>query len=517
MKKSRTGATVVMMMVANFMVKFFGLLREILIAKYYGTSIYTDAYIIAHNIPTVLFAAIGSAIATTFIPMYSRACSEVDEKRANTFTLHLIEALFVICFVLTVLGEVFTDKVVYIFASGFEGETLDLTIRFAKILFPSIFGMTLFDLFGSYLQQHEKFSVYAVVPIVGNVTIIISLIISNYFGDIYIFVWGTLLGLLTQVLFYLPWVIKSGLFNGNIRSITNDGYLKDLLPLLVPVFIGAAATEINSIIDKTLVSGLEKGSVSYLNYAYKIVNLVIGVVVASITVVSYPKMARAANQIEKKGFKEISENTVMAMFAVIVPVSVLVVIFRTEIISILFQRGNFDRNSVTMTASALAYYAIGLGAMGLRDIFVKIFYCIHNTKTPMINGVVSTVCNIFLDICLIRVMQHNGAAFATSISAVIGATILFVLLGKESYLNIRVTIQSFIKTLIAGLAAYMVIELLYRNIVIKFDLGLLKIFICGLLCLAFICVYLIVQVVEKNIVSKNIIEWIKLQRKYGKK
>lgn len=177
---------IMLFMVSNFAVRGLGLLREILIANYYGTSELTDAYIIANNIPSVLFAALGSAIAATFVPMYIKVCSECGESRANQFTVHIIEALLVICSIFVLFGEVFTKQVVLLFASGFKGSLLSLTVCFSRILFPSLFFMSLFDLAGSYLQQHEEFKTIAIVPAIGNGTIIIALLVSDIFSNIYI-------------------------------------------------------------------------------------------------------------------------------------------------------------------------------------------------------------------------------------------------------------------------------------------------------------------------------------------
>lgn len=275
MKKGDTGGgnPVLLLILANFFVKFFGLLREVLIAAYYGTTDLTDAYLIAHSIPTIAFALIGSAIATTYIPMYSKVNSERDETSANTFTLHLLVVLLFFCLMISLLGELFTKNIVWIFAPGFSGEKLTITENFARILFPSVFAMTLFDLFGSYLQWHEKFRPIVLVPMIGNIVIIVSLYISSLFQNVYIFVWGTFWGLFSQVFFYLPWVSHTGLFSAPWGKIRSDTYLKQLLPLIIPVLIGTGANEINSIIDKSLVSSLDTGSVAALNFSYKIIYL----------------------------------------------------------------------------------------------------------------------------------------------------------------------------------------------------------------------------------------------------
>lgn len=507
-KKNKVSLTIGLIMTANFLVKFFGLLRDVLMAKYYGTTLYTDAYIIANNIPSILFAALGASIATTFIPMYSNICNKENEDSANTFTIHLMEIILFICLILTIIGEVFTKQVVFIFASGFEGETLSITIKFVKILFPSIFGMALFDLFGSYLQQHGKFSALAVVPIIGNTAIIFSLILSNLFDNIYLFIWGTLLGLTAQVFFYLPWILKAGLFECTWGEFKRDTYIRELIPLLFPVFIGAAVNEINSIVDKTLVSGLEIGSVAALSYSYKIINLVIGVIAASIMTVQYPKLARLAVDNNESSFRSKGESTISAMFAIVFPISILVIVFREEIIRILFQRGSFDELSVSRTALTLKYYGIGLSAMGIREVLIRLFYCLQDTKTPMINGIIGAFTNIVLDVILIQIVGLKGAPLATSISAITSVIILILVLNKRQIIHISAVLISCSRSLLAG-TIFLLCLLLQMKLLRRYmDFSILYLACSAASVLLVTALYIFIQYKTGNIIFTGVNKYI---------
>lgn len=465
MKKGDTGGgnPVLLLILANFFVKFFGLLREVLIAAYYGTTDLTDAYLIAHSIPTIAFALIGSAIATTYIPMYSKVNSERDETSANTFTLHLLVVLLFFCLMISLLGELFTKNIVWIFAPGFSGEKLTITENFSRILFPSVFAMTLFDLFGSYLQWHEKFRPVVLVPMIGNIVIIVSLYISSLFQNVYIFVWGTFWGLLSQVFFYLPWVSHTGLFSAPWGKIRSDTYLKQLLPLIIPVLIGTGANEINSIIDKSLVSSLDTGSVAALNFSYKIIYLVVGVLVAAIVTVMYPRMANLANEPDQKLFVKRCNSIIQLMFAVLFPVSCLIIIYRYDIISILFQRGCFNSESTEMTAAALVFYSVGLSAIGVRDVLFKVCFCKHDTKTPMLSGIICAGMNVCLDIALIKIIQHRGAALATSLAEMAGDIFLIIILNRRGLIDFSVQAQQMFKTILFSSAFCGFVFVLYNS------------------------------------------------------
>ncbi len=498
---------IMLFMVSNFAVRGLGLLREILIANYYGTSELTDAYIIANNIPSVLFAALGSAIAATFVPMYTKVCSECGESRANQFTVHIIEALLVICSIFVLFGEVFTKQVVLLFASGFKGSLLSLTVCFSRILFPSLFFMSLFDLAGSYMQQHEEFKTIAIVPAIGNGTIIIALLVSDIFSNIYIFVWGTLLGLALQVIFYIPWLLKHGMFGHNENNIQGghfykDQYLRELMPMLVPVFIGAGATEINSMVDKSLASTLGAGYISALNYSYKIINLFVGIIVASITVVAFPKIAKDAGTVN---FSKTNNNVINGMAIIIIPVSILLIMLRENIISILFLRGNFNSASLVITSSSLAFYAVGLPFIGIRDVLLKVCYSVQNTKISMANGIITTTLNILLDFILIHKFKQDGLAFATSLSIIASTMVLAWTLNKNKWIVASNSIKTLGQAIFAAFTSYVVTDIASSTKELTAICGnsdIIEILLVGFL---FVFVYFIIMI----IISKNVRSLIK--------
>jgi len=498
MKSKQILFTASVLMVTNLLVKFFGLLREILLAQYYGTSIYTDSYIIANNIPTVLFAALGASLATTFIPMYAKIREGKGEEEANLFTIHLVVIILIICAILTIIGELFTKQVVLIFASGFIGSQLDITISFTKILFPSIFGLALMNLMGSYLQLHDKFFPISLVPMFGNMTIIIALIISNLQSDIYFFVWGTVFGLVVQVLFYLPWVIKENLFSVPKNRLVKNKYIEHLFLLIIPVFLGEAVNEINSIVDRSLVSGLETGSVSYLNYSYKVINLVIGVGVVSLITIIYPRISKTFAKGNKMEFCSSCSMALNVIVTCIVPMTLLILFFKNDIIRILFQRGSFDLESTKMTTIALGCYTLGLIAMAVRELCAKIFYSMQDTRTPMKNGVACALINIVLDVILISLVGFRGAALATSIAAWIGALLLFCKLSKMGILKIKVTLILIAKCLMGAIVGWVFLMIWYDLLLTSCISNIIYYLFCMIGGILSFFLYICVQFVLKN-------------------
>lgn len=498
--KKNSSIIAIALMFGNFLVKILGLLREVFLANFYGTSAVTDSYLIANNIPSVLFAAMGASIASTFIPMYTKISKDLDEKRANSFALHVIEILSFICIIIIILGELFTDKIVYLFAAGFEGEVLSYTLIFSRILFPTLLGIALLNVLGAYLQQHSCFLPFATVPIIGNTAIIISLFFSNIYSNIYILVIGTLIGNSLQVLFYIPWIIKLEILKHDKTSIWNDKYLYKIFLLVIPVFLGEAVNEINSIVDRNLVSGLDVGSVSSLNYAFKIINLVTGVFVASIGSVIYPKLSAYASDVTNNRFKECGRNLILSIVIILSPIMVSIIIYRIEIVQVLFQRGSFNLKSTMMTASVLACYSIGLIFIGIRDVLLKLFFSIQNTKIPMKNGIICAISNILLDVMLIKTIGICGAALATSIVAALGSMLLFFKAYKLDLILISDLMRSVYKTSLS-LLVLICFDIFLKQVIDCYlktneTMHLLLTALCGITGLI---IYILLQIKSKNI------------------
>ena len=215
MKKKKVSVLkiTIVLMVINLISKFVGMLREVFLAKYYGASMYTDAYIIANNIPIIIFGVMGTALSSTFIPIYSEINSkDKDGKLALNFINNVLSLVMIFCGIIAIIGEVFTKETVLIFAKGFEGEILDYSIQFSKILMPCIFAIAIMNVFVGFLQISGRYTVISSVTIPCNLIIVISLMLSYKFDNIYIMILGTLFGNITQVVYLYPFAKSVILF-----------------------------------------------------------------------------------------------------------------------------------------------------------------------------------------------------------------------------------------------------------------------------------------------------------------
>lgn len=446
------------LMLATIFAKVLGFGRELVLGAAYGATSYSDAYITALNIPIVIFAAVGTALSTTFIPLYYDAEGEGGEKGALRFSNNILNLTVVLCIVMSILCIAFAKPLVKLFAFGFEGEVFDTTVYFTKVLTLGIVFIALSEIFKAILQIKGNFVIPGLYSLPQNIIIIISIALSVKMGPD-VLIWGTLIAMSGTVIIQLPYAYKKGYKYSPYLNI-KDKYINKMIVLVGPIFIGIFVTQLNTLIDRTLASTLVEGSISALNYASKLNGFIVGVFIASIVAVIYPILSRLSIDENKEAFNDAVVKSSNTITLLVLPVSVGAMVLSKPIVQILFQRGVFDERATNMTAIALVFYSIGLIGGGFREVFNRVFYALKDTKTPMINGIISVVMNIVLNVVLVRFMGHAGLALATSISANITIILLFISLKKKvGYFGqdriIKATGKSLIAAIIMGISTYL--------------------------------------------------------------
>ena len=206
---SKVAKATVGLMIATIIAKVLGFGRELVLASAYGASMYSDAYLTAMNIPTVLFTIIGTTLGTVLIPMYFEVNRDLGEKKALSFTNNVFNTVIILCIFLAIIGFLFTEQLVKVFAMGFEGETLKVAIDFTRITITSIVFTGLSYVMTAYLQIKNNFTIPGLASVPKNVIIIASIILSIKLNP-YIMIWGTLFALASEFLFQFPFAIKNG-------------------------------------------------------------------------------------------------------------------------------------------------------------------------------------------------------------------------------------------------------------------------------------------------------------------
>ena len=487
--------TALVIMLITIISKVLGFGREILLSYFYGASGITDAYLVSLTIPGVIFSFIGAGIGTSFVPMFSRIRQEQGTKAAVRYTNNLINVVLLLCTVIVVGGLIFTRPIVRVFASGFSGEILELTIRFARISIFAIYFTGLIGIFSGYLRLNNSYLVPNLIGFPMNIVIILSLFISSK-TSVYVLLVGTLLARVAECLFMVPFARRKGY---RFQPVLNfrDENLKALAHVAMPVIFGTSINQINKLVDRTLASGITVGGISALNYAARLNGFVQGLFVMSISTVMYPMISKMASEQNLRGLKNTLSEAIGMINIMVIPATVGAIIFAEPIVDLLFGRGAFTPEAAAMTSSALKFYSIGMLAFGLREILSRAFYALQDTKTPMVNGAIAVGLNIVLNIILSRYLGIGGLALATSIAGIVATILLFITLRKKiGGFGLHEITSSFGKMTVASIVMGIMAGAVYRYFGTVFGSSLSLILAIGVGALSYFVLIYFLRVPE---------------------
>ena len=256
--------------------------------------------------------------------------------KVNRFTSNIFNIVIIISTIFVLLGIVFAPYIVKIFAVGFSGDVFDLTVSYSKILIFSMIFIAINGLVSSYLVASGNVYISGAITIPFNILIIISIIFASITGS-YTMVYGTLVAYIAQLLFQLPLLIKKGYRHKFIINLKDEN-IRQILFLVVPVFLGSYINQINAVVNRTLASTLDSGSITALNYANKLNMFAVGVIAVAISTVMYPILSRLASEGNKKLFKINLSKSINMIVIIMLPIMMIMTTFSTEIVKILLKK-----------------------------------------------------------------------------------------------------------------------------------------------------------------------------------
>ncbi|MCD8148351.1 MAG: murein biosynthesis integral membrane protein MurJ [Clostridiales bacterium] len=428
-------ATVIAVMAITIISKLLGFARELFLSYYFGASGVSDAYLISLTIPGTIFQFVGTGLSTCFIPVYIKLKNRKGELETNGYTNSVLALILLFSTIVILAVWIWTEPVVKIFASGFEGQTLEYTIAFTRISVSSLYISTFIYVFNSLLQANNCFNPTAFAAIPNSAIVLLSIVIGAKI-NIYFMSIGTVVAILAQVVFMLPYARKFR-FKPTIHINLRSTEMQQTYKLLVPVIIGVSVNEVNVLVDKTIASNISVGSISALSYANSLIMFVQGIFAQTIATVYYPYISEmVANNDGKKLTKAVNE-AIGGMLLLLVPVTIGCMMLSNNVVTALYGRGVFDAQAINMTSVALVGYAVGIMGYGLREVLSRVYYSTQDTKTPTINAAIGVAINIVLNLTLSRQIGIAGLALATSISSITTSILLLRDLLKKKIIMIE--------------------------------------------------------------------------------
>lgn len=420
------------MVAATLLSKVFGLLREILIAQAYGTTQEAVAFSTASRIPILLFDfVIGGVISSTFIPVFNEYLQREGKPAAMRFANLYVNTVLFITIIITVLGVTFSSGLIRIIAPDIPENTKILAQLLSNILFPMIIFTGLAYSFVGLLQSFGEFNIPSIISLVSNgVMILYFPTLQKSFGIVGLAV-AMLIGWGLQMLIQVPSLKKFGFSYRPTLSFRDEG-IRRAGRLAVPMLISTWVQPLCSLINMRLASNVEDGAgITAMDYAYKIYTLVVGIFSFVITNLLFPYLARASASNQEEEMHQLTVTALRVVAFIIAPIMVLFFLLSEPIISLIYERGVFGAHQVTMTATALRFYALGMVAIAFCEIFNKFFFACQDSKTPMKTSVFSIAVNILLSVLLFRLIGFAGLAVATAIASIVNAMALFFFMKKK--------------------------------------------------------------------------------------
>ena len=415
--------------------RVLGFVRDFFIARIFGASLVTDAFFVAFKIPNLLRRMFAEgAFSQAFVPILAE-----HKNREPGEVRGLIDAvatlLFLALVVTAALGMAAAPLIVYLTAPGFAADPgkFALTVQLLRITFPYIVFISLVALAAGVLNTWNRFSVPALTPSLLNVSFIVGAVFfADYFDPpVLVLAWAVFAGGALQLAFQLPFLRKLGLLPRWSLNLSHPG-VRRVLFLMAPAAFGVSVSQVSLLINQVFASFLQTGSVSWLYYADRLMEMpagVLGVAVGTILLPSLSKYHADANQAE---YAKLIDWGLRIAVLLAVPSAAALAVLALPLVSTLFQYGRFSVEDAWMTRQALVAYSAGLVGMILVKILAPGFYARQNVLTPVKIGILTLVATQAMNFAFVGPLKHAGLALAIGLGACLNALLLFLYLRKHS-------------------------------------------------------------------------------------
>ena len=462
--KTRVAAEAGRVSIATMASRVLGLAREQVMAAFFGAGFATDAFNVAFRVPNLLrdlFAE--GALSAAFIPTFTATDHRAGRAEAWRLGAQVMKALALALLLVTVVGWFTMPWLVPLLAPGFASVAgkLELTILLSRVMLPFLLLIAVAAAAMGMLNAVRQFTVPALAPLflnLGMIVVGLGLIpVFRALGQppILAMAIGVLAGGFLQFAVQVPALWKLGWRPAWPPQLTHPG-VRRIAFLMLPATIGLAATQLNIFVNTILASQLIEGSVSWLSYAFRLMQLPIGVFGVALATVSLPTIARQAVENNLVALRETVSGAIRLVFALTLPATFGLWALSRPLVQLLYQHGRFHLSDTNQTADALSAYCLGLCAYAAVKVLVPTYYALGDTRTPVFASFLSVAVNLTGNLLLMGPLGHVGLALSTSLTMLFNfAQLSFYLRRKLKRLEGKRMGATFLRTALAsaGMAA----------------------------------------------------------------
>ncbi len=426
-----------------------GLVRELLMASVFGVSAMTDAFNVAFRIPNLFRRVLGEgAFSQAFVPVLAATRAEDGDDGAKALIDHVGTLLAWTLVLLCIAGVLGAPWMVWAMASGMKQspQGFDAAVTMTRWMFPYIGFMSLVALAGGILNTWKKFAVPAASPVLLNIALILSITLGapvfarHGIEPIYAQAAGVMLGGLLQLGIQVPALLRLGLLPrigvrwSAIRAAWADPTTRKVARLMLPALLGVSVAQVSLLINTQIASHLATGSVSWITYADRLMELPTALLGVALGVVLMPQLASARAKHDDERYSAMLDWGLRLVVVLSVPCMVALLVFAKPLVAVLYHYGAFADRDVQQTTLALAGYGVGIVGIVAIKVLAPGYFAKHDMRTPMLIAVAVLVFTQMMNLVLVPYLQHAALTLSIGVGAVINATWLLVgLLRRGSY------------------------------------------------------------------------------------
>jgi len=441
-----------------------GIIRQAAISAVFGAGMKTDAFVAAQRVPETLFTLVaGGALGSAFIPVFTRFLARDEHDAAQRLAGAVVGLVSAAALILAALSFALAGPLARrLLVPEADPATQDLTVELMRIMLLTVVIFGVSGLLMGILNAHQHFLTPALAPSLYNLGLIVGALVLARGGNVYGLAWGAVLGAGLHLAVQIPALLRLDFRLRPSLNLRVPG-VSEVLLLMGPRVLGLGVVQINFWVNTALASGMMKGSIAALNFAFLLLFTVIGVLGQSVGTALFPTLSTLGAQQATDDFRRTLAGALRSVLFLSIPAGIGLAVASQPIVALIYQRGAWTATDTAGTAWALALFSVGLAGHTVLEVLVRAFYALHDTWTPVKVGTLTMLLNVALSLILIRVFGYpnstdfargpiGGLALAMSLATAVESATLWVILRRRiGGIEERQVLGSAARTLVASL------------------------------------------------------------------
>ena len=429
MKENKIAKSTLSVTAVLIFVKFVGIIKQAVIAAYFGASGEMDKYLLASEFVTQIGTLVFSALSVSFLTMYVQVKAQKDKEKAQLFISNTFKTFVPIAVCVVIIIFLCADIITIILAPGYDAANRKIVADYIRIVSIVIINACITNICTGILEGNKQFFWVKFCGLFQSACLMAACVFfSKKIGASALLIGFIVYFILENI--YLLILVKK--FTGfKMKKMQKDSRMLELLKLSGPLFVSNAVVEINNIADKAIASNLSEGNISSLSYSNYLFNSLYAIIIGSVCSVCFSYFSTYIAEGKVTEFRKLLSSGVRNLLLILMPIVIVIILYAQKIVYIIYGRGEFDLNALSMTTAALQGYTVGIIFIAVRDLLVRAHYAFQDTRQPMVNAIAGVVVNIGLSIMFSMKFGVFGISFASSLSYILVSVISYFTLKRH--------------------------------------------------------------------------------------